>query len=115
MKPSFSSSLFERPKRWLMRFPAMAYLGRLSRQARTHFLARNRGGAFLRLFVTAVAFAAYWFLIVVAQGFPGELDPELQNELGPIGFLLLNILTPFFQPEVLVYILPVIAAAMFGR
>jgi hypothetical protein len=114
VKPSFSSSLFERPKRWLMRFPAMAYLGRLSRQARTHFLARNRGGAFLRLFVTAVAFAAYWFLIVVAQGFPGELDPELQNELGPIGFLLLNILTPFFQPEVLVYILPVIAAAMFG-
>ncbi len=114
MKPSFSPSFFDRPKRWLMRFPAMAYLGRLSRLARAHFLARNRSGAFIRLFVTAVCFAVYWFFIVVAQGFPGELDPELQNDLGPIGFLLLNILTPFIQPEVLVYILPVIAAAMLG-
>ncbi len=114
MKSSLSSSFLERPKRWLMRFPAMAYLGRLGRLARAHFLARNRSGAVIRLLITGVAFAVYWFLIVAAQGFPGELDPELQDELGLIGFLLLNILTPFIQPEVLVYILPVIAAALLG-
>ncbi len=114
MKPAFSSSLFERPKRWLMRFPAAAYLGRLNRQARLLFLARNRSGAYIRLFVTGVCLAAYWFLIVVAKDFPGELDPALENEWGPFVYLLLNMLTPFFQPEVLAYILPVVAAMLLG-
>lgn len=114
MKPLLSPSIFERPKRWLMRFPVVAYLGRLSRQARLHFFARNRNGAFIRMFVTVVCFLAYWFLIVVVKDFPGELEPELQNEWGPVVFLLLNMLTPFFQPEVLIYILPVVAAAFLG-
>ncbi|NIS82668.1 MAG: hypothetical protein GTO14_21265 [Anaerolineales bacterium] len=112
------TSWIEPIKRWFMRLPYYAHWSKtireVSRITWKVLLARNRTGAVVRLLLFSTTFAFYWFLIVVLKGFPGEIPNEWGQDLGPILFLLLNMFAPFVQPEVLVYLLPVLGSMLFG-
>lgn len=118
MRNPSPTSWIEPIKRWFMRLPYFAHWSKIIREGSRLLwkvlLARNRTGALVRLLLFSTSFAFYWFLIVVLKDFPGEIPTEWQQDLGPILFLIMNMFAPFIQPEVLVYIIPVIGSMLFG-
>jgi hypothetical protein len=83
-------------------------------RAAQFLLGRTRISALFRLFLAITVIALYWFVIVLLADFPGEVPSEWESSLGPFVYFLLNLVYPFFQPEVLVHLLPLIAAIFIG-
>jgi hypothetical protein len=77
-------------------------------------LQRTRLGGLVRLGLLVFGISGFWFLLVAATGFPGELPASWQETLPPMVFTLVNILAPFFHPQVLVLFLPIIAGLLMA-
>jgi hypothetical protein len=77
-------------------------------------LQRTKLGGWIRLGLLVFGISGFWFLLVVATGFPGALPPSWQETLPPLVFTLVNILAPFFHPQVLVLFLPIIIGILMG-
>lgn len=118
MKRRSPTKILDPIRRWIMRFPQLAHWTKIFREGTRIvwevLLARNRTGAVIRLFLLVTTLIAFWFLIVIAKDFPGEVPLDLQQEFGPIVFLLVNLVAPFIQPEILSILLPIIAAMFIG-
>lgn len=118
MKLPSPARLLDPIKRWFMRFPQLAHWTKILREGtriiRDTLLARNRTGAFIRLFLIGTTLVAFWFLLALAWDLPGEVSLELQQEFGPLIFLLVNLAAPFIQPEILATLLPIVATMFFG-
>ncbi len=77
-------------------------------------LARNKAGASIRLFLIGASFFAYWFMLIFLTDFPGEVPLEWQISLPPLMLMVVNVIFPFFHPQVLLHLLPVLAAILIG-
>jgi hypothetical protein len=93
--------------------PTPAHPG-LLRTSLDLLLQRTKLGGWVRLGLLAFGLSGFWFLLVAATGFPGELPASWQETLPPPAFTLVNILVPFFHPQVLVLFLPVMAGILIG-
>jgi hypothetical protein len=84
----------------------------LFRPALDLLLGRNRTSAAFRLVLMGASFVVYWFVLVWLAGFPGEIPLEWQDRLPSIAFIIINTIAPFFHPQVLIHLLPVMAAIL---
>ncbi len=98
-----SESAFTRPANALWSFfrPALDLL-----------LGRNRISAAFRFVLAGASFFIFWFALVWLAGFPGEIPFEWQDRLPSIAFIIINTIAPFFHPQVLIHLLPVVVAIL---
>ncbi|KPK94601.1 MAG: hypothetical protein AMJ88_03765 [Anaerolineae bacterium SM23_ 63] len=98
-----SESAFTRPANaiWSLFQPAFDLL-----------LGRNRTSAAFRFVLIGASFVVYWFVLVWLAGFPGEIPLDWQDRLPSIAFIVINTIAPFFHPQVLIHLLPVVFAIL---
>jgi hypothetical protein len=77
-------------------------------------LARHKTGAIIRLLLVSTSFIVYWFILIVVMDFPGELPLEWQVRLHPLVYVVVSVLVPFFHPQVLLHLIPVLVAFLTG-
>lgn len=78
---------------------------------------RGPQGARLRLALMVAGLGLYWFLVTLFSDFPPLLPASLLGQYPPLIAALLDALTSFFAPPVLIFLLPVLSAiglAFFG-
>jgi hypothetical protein len=118
MSPQPQPSLLNSSKRLAALFSPLANLFQPLRdpfvKSAQFLLGRTRTSSLFRLFTAVAGIALYWFVFVVLAEFPGEVPPEWEASLGSFVYFLLNLVYPFFQPEVLVHLLPLLAAILIG-
>ncbi len=98
-----SESAYPRPANalWSLFRPALGLL-----------LGRNRTSAAFRFVLMGASLVVYWFVLVWLAGFPGEIPLDWQDRLPSIAFILINTIAPFFHPQVLIHLLPVVFAIL---
>jgi hypothetical protein len=74
----------------------------------------TKTGAVVRLILTVVSIGSYWVIIVAATGYPGEVPLSLLQSFPQFTYVFLNVLATFFNPEVLVHLIPVLGALFFS-
>lgn len=84
----------------------------LFRPALDLLLGRNRTSAAFRFVLLGASFVVYWFVLVWLAGFPGEIPLDWQDRLPSIVFIIINTIAPFFHPQVLIHLLPVVFAIL---
>jgi hypothetical protein len=57
-------------------------------------------------------FVVYWFILVWLADFPGDIPLEWGERLPAFVFILLNTIAPFFHPQVLIHLIPVVFAIL---
>jgi hypothetical protein len=77
-------------------------------------LAKTRTGAILRSILVGLSLAIYWFILVIKAGFPGEIPAEWTENVGGFITFVFNLLIPFFHPQVLIHLIPVLFAILAG-
>lgn len=77
-------------------------------------LAKTRTGAIIRSVLVGLSLALYWFILVIKADFPGDIPLEWTENLGGFITFLLNLLVPFFHPQVLIHLIPVLFAILAG-
>ncbi|HEY43348.1 MAG TPA: hypothetical protein G4O11_05130 [Anaerolineae bacterium] len=75
---------------------------------------RNRTGAGFRLVLMGASFVVYWFALVWLAGFPGDIPVDWQERLPSFAYIVINTIAPFFHPQVLIHLLPVMVAILTG-
>ncbi len=74
----------------------------------------TKTGAVFRLILTVVSIGSYWVIIVAATGYPGEVPLSLLQSFPQFTYVFLNVLATFFNPEVLMHLIPVLGALFFS-
>lgn len=77
-------------------------------------LSRHKTGAIIRLLLVSTSFIVYWFILIVVMDFPGEVPFEWQVRLHPLVYVIVSVILPFFHPQVLLHLLPVLVAFLTG-
>jgi hypothetical protein len=68
----------------------------------------------IRLFLTGTLFTLFWLVLIVAFDFPGQIPFILLQSLPPFLYPILNIMTTFLNPQVLLYLIPVLFGLSIG-
>lgn len=101
-----------------MKNPALDRLIELSkatsRSAVQLVLGRDLTSSMIRLFLTGTFFTLYWLVLIVAFDFPGQIPFLLLQSLPPLLYPILNIISTFLNPHVLLYLIPVLFALSVG-
>lgn len=69
---------------------------------------RGRSAARIRLLVLALAFGSYWFLVTLLADYRPLIPAATLDSLPVLLGVLADVVTSFFSPQVLVYLLPVV-------
>ena len=75
-------------------------------------LGRDITAAIVRLLLLAGSLAFAWLLLVVSFNFPGQVPYFWLENLPPLTYPLLNVLSTFFHPDVLLHMLPLTAGML---
>ncbi len=77
-------------------------------------LGRDLTASMIRLFLTGTVFTLFWLVLIVAFDFPGQIPFLLLQSLPPFLFPILNIISTFLNPQVLLYLIPVLFSLSIG-
>ena len=77
-------------------------------------LDRGRVGSRLRLVALLAAFGLYWFSVALIGNFPSLFPEQSLDNLPVLVALLLDVVTSFMSPQVLVFVLPVLLAILMS-
>ena len=77
-------------------------------------LGRDLTASMIRLFLTGTFFTLFWLVLIVAFDFPGQVPFLLLQSLPPILFPILNIISTFLNPQVFLYLIPVLFSLSVG-
>ena len=78
------------------------------------FLDRGRTGSRLRLISVITLFGLYWFVVAWIGNFPPLLSNQSLESLPFFPSVLLDVVSSFFSPQVLVFVVPVFLAGLFA-
>jgi hypothetical protein len=90
------------------------FLPALVNWVRRLFLGRDQTGGYFRLGLCIVLFSMYWVIVVVVTGFPGEVPISYLQTFPPLTYPFLNVASTFFNPEVILHLLPVLGMLFWG-
>jgi hypothetical protein len=85
-----------------------------SRSAVQLILGRDLTASMIRLFLTGIFFTLFWLVLIVAFDFPGQIPFLLLQSLPPILYPILNIISTFLNPHILLYLIPVLFGLSAG-
>jgi len=85
-----------------------------SRSAVQLILGRDLTASMIRLFLTGTLFTLFWLVLIVAFDFPGQIPFPLIQSLPPFLYPILNIISTFLNPQVILYLIPVLFGLSFG-
>ena len=77
-------------------------------------LDRDRIGSRLRLVTLSALFGLYWFAVAFIGNFPPLIPEQTLDNLPVVPAVLLEILTSFFSPQVLIFVFPVLLAILLS-
>lgn len=77
-------------------------------------LGRDLTASMIRLFLTGTVFTLFWLVLIVAFDFPGQIPFLFLQSLPPFLFPILNIISTFLNPQVLLYLIPVLFSLCIG-
>lgn len=77
-------------------------------------LDRGRAGARARLVLTLSLVVAYWSLVTLVLDFPPVIAAETFERLPVFIAILLDVVTSFFSPQVIVFLFPVLIAGVLA-
>lgn len=85
-----------------------------ARSAVLLILGRDRSASLIRLFLAGAFFILFWLVLIVAFDFPGQIPFHLLQSLPALFFPFFNIVSTFLNPQVLLYLVPVLLALSLG-
>ena len=85
-----------------------------ARSAVQLILGRDLTASMIRLFLTGTFFTLFWLVLIVAFDFPGQIPFLLLQSLPPFLYPILNIVTTFLNPQVLLYLIPILFGLSIG-
>lgn len=77
-------------------------------------LGRDATAALLRFILIAAFIAIHWVVTIVGLRFPGEIPVFWLRSFPQFTYPLLNIASTFFNPQVLMHLLPLLAGLLLG-
>jgi hypothetical protein len=70
-------------------------------------LGRDLTAAWVRFILAGIALAAFWLILIVIFQYPGQIPYDLLSTIPPLLFPFVNIASTFFNPQILLHLLPV--------
>jgi hypothetical protein len=77
-------------------------------------LGRDLTAALVRFVLAGITLAALWLILIVIFGYPGQIPYDWLQTLPPLLFPFVNIASTFFNPQILLHLLPVLLGVLAG-